>query len=201
MRPRLVLGTVAATLALPLVGFVFANANAAESPTRGAEQSSQADARVETPTTPPAGDEGSSPEPNGTPDMAEVARPEPRESTRPTSGPTVQPIAPTRIQPSVKPTRSPSTRPSSPPSQVTRQADSPTGGWKVPGLDLGGNDITAPVMASGRTATVLVACAPSSACTVNGNTLTVGVTATSVTVTWSVPSNRTFRAWSTQASL
>jgi hypothetical protein len=198
MRPRLVLGTVAAALTMPLIGFVVATASAAERPLPGADVSA-AMIGVEQPTSAPAGDAASNPlaTPLPTTQPSEVSSEKP--SFVP-STPALAAEAP-RAKPSVNATTRPVERPTNRPSQVTRQGDSPTGGWKVPRLEVGAIDIAAPVLASGRTARALVACAPSTACTVSGETLVISEAATSVSVTWSVPGSREYRAWSAQTSL
>jgi hypothetical protein len=194
MRPQLVLGTVAIALALPLVGFVVTTAGAAEQPLPGTvESATQTNSSAQIPTSAPAGDAASRPLPSTTPS--------PRTTPSETPRPETSPSEVSKVMPSARETTRPVDRPSSPPSQVARQADSPARGWKAPKLVVGANDIAAPVMASGRTASALVACAPSSACAVSGNTLVISDAATSVSVTWSVPGSRAYRAWSAQASL
>ena len=200
MRPRLVLASVAAALTLPIVGFVITTANAAERPGReggntGAHSKEVGDGLSAI----PASGEGESPRP-GPPahvEPSESENPHAEASGTATPTPHVSDRATATPRPTERPTATPTTRPSRP----AKAADTPSGGWKAPTLVTGGNDIAGPVMASGRTARVIVACVPSNACAVSGDSLEISPGASSVTVTWSVPESHTYRAWRAQSSL
>ena len=190
MRPRLILATVTAALTLPLVGFLVVSENASEHPGHESTQPAPGTAtRVAAPTTPPSGSEGASAQPTRLTEVAEPARPRVSESQRARPEPSglVESIPrPEQSDPALTPSR-PKATPSMMASRIAKAADSPSVDWSAPSLIVGTNDISSPGMTSGRTATALVACTPSSTCTLSGNSLTISGAATRVTVTWRAP--------------
>lgn len=83
------------------------------------------------------------------------------------------------------------TAPAAPsPRQVTRVV----GSWSPPTMLGEQVDLSVPRVSSGAQVRVIVACAPASGCTFNGETLTVSPL-TKAEVTWTAPATTTHRAW------
>lgn len=183
MRPQYVLAGVGAAFAIPLSLFVVSTISA--TPTVSAVFAPVGDVR---PTSTPA------------PALTQAATPavSPRPSVTPLASQTPAHVA--TVTPESEAAAVPIAE--KPRIQVRQKAaNSPQNGWNAPSLVRGVNDIATPLMTSGERATSMVACIPSTACTVSGTSLTIGADATSVTVRWTAPGRATWKAWSITKTL
>ena len=143
----------------------------------------------------------SAPLPTPTP-TATASTPRPTDTTRTAAHATPRPTP--RVSASPRPiptTRRPAPRPAPRPARQTAKAAAARGGWSVPALHIGANDVRPPSLTSGASVQVTVACSPSRACMVTGSDLTIDPAAESVTVTWSAPARAGYRAWSVSRGL
>ncbi len=82
-----------------------------------------------------------------------------------------------------------------PKPSVSPATTRPLDGWLPPALHVGANDIAPPRLSSGADVGMVIGCSPSSACILDGATLTITPDAAAVNVSWSAPRTRGNLGW------
>jgi hypothetical protein len=136
--------------------------------------------------------------------QARHAAQEPTGTVKPDSRATLGALLGTPMRQMSSPGAAPSTPSAGRPAAPTTPADrrtAPENGWRAPTLQVGSNDLAVPHLTSGADVGMVIACSPSSACTMNDAILEIGASATSVSVTWSAGKRGGYRGWVATADL
>lgn len=141
-----------------------------------------------------------SPSPRTATDVKPSAPPRPSSTGRPQAPARARDARPRASTPTERASRPGPTRAAAP-RPPARRATAVLDGWRPGVLVVGDNLLESPRLSSGARARVVVACMPSTACTLRGVLLRIEPSAQSVTVTWSAPVTRTHRAWAASTRL
>lgn len=155
---------------------------------------------AQTPATAPSPLPSPSPSPRTATDVKPSAPPRPPSTVRPQGPARARDSRPRASTPTERASRPGPTRAAAP-RPPARRATAVLGGWRPGALVVGDNLLESPRLSSGARARVVVACMPSTACTLRGVLLRIEPSAQSVTVTWSAPVTRTHRAWAASTRL